>query len=124
VRKNPIPKTVRDYALKHQINVRYEETPGGTVYTILDRNGKAIKYFQTASGTLSYMRRMAVARVRKPNKRKSNPRGVVIYKSITRIEGTKGQDSHYPGQKFYHNFKRPYPEMVGLPDGSLLIRKR
>lgn len=57
-------------------------------------------------------------------KRKANPKGILIYQAITRVEGTKGKDSHYPGQKFYHNFKKPYPVMVGLPDGSLLIRSK
>jgi hypothetical protein len=52
-----------------------------------------------------------------------NP-GVKIYESITRIEGTKGSDSQYPGEKFFHNFKRPYPRMYGLKDGSLLIRSK
>jgi hypothetical protein len=57
------------------------------------------------------------------NVKKSNP-GVIIYDQITRVEGTKGNDSQFPGQRFFHNFKRPYPVMVGLPDGSLLIRSK
>jgi hypothetical protein len=55
--------------------------------------------------------------------KRSNPH-VVIYKDITRIEGTKGNDSEYAGQKFFHNFKKPYPVMIGLPDGSLLIKSK
>ena len=50
-----------------------------------------------------------------------NP-GTLIYDKITRIEGTKGKSSQYPGQKFFHRFKRPYPAMYGLKDGSLLIK--
>jgi hypothetical protein len=50
-----------------------------------------------------------------------NP-GTLIYAQITRIEGTKGKGSQYPGQKFYHRFSRPYPAMYGLKDGSLLIK--
>jgi hypothetical protein len=62
----------------------------------------------------------------KPKKvwRKTNPgKGtILIYDKVTRIEATKGRSSLYPGQKFYHKFKRPYPKMYGLPDGSLLIK--
>jgi len=65
--------------------------------------------------------------VRKGNTRKvkkSNPKGLtLIYKHITRIEGTKGADSLYPGEKFYHRFKRPYPSMYGTPDRKALIIK-
>ena len=50
-----------------------------------------------------------------------NAPAVLIYESITRIEGTKGRKSQYPNEKFFHNFKRPYPRMYGLQDGSLLI---
>jgi hypothetical protein len=61
---------------------------------------------------------------KKNTKRKSNPGAVLIYEQITRIEGTKGKDSSYAGQKFFHNFKKPYPIMLGLPDGSLLIKSK
>jgi len=53
--------------------------------------------------------------------RKSNPHMVKIYDKITRIEGQKGQDSAFPGQKFFHNFKKPYPAMYGTPDRKKLI---
>lgn len=63
--------------------------------------------------------------VLKPKRvRSANPRGVVIYHAITRIEGTKGPGSRYAGQKFFHNFKKPYPVMIGLPDRSLLIKSK
>jgi hypothetical protein len=55
---------------------------------------------------------------------KTNPRGVLIYEKITRVEGTKGKNSRYPGERFFHNFKKPYPKMFGLPDGSLLITSK
>lgn len=55
-------------------------------------------------------------------KRKANPRGyTLIYRDITRIEGTKGKSSLYPGQKFYHDFEKPYPSMYGTPDRKKLI---
>src|SRR5215831_2821175 len=63
-----------------------------------------------------------VARARGTARTRNPGKAVLIYKDITRIEGTKGRDSAFPGQKFFHNFKRPYPSMFGLPDGSLLIR--
>lgn len=53
--------------------------------------------------------------------RHTNP-GTLIYSHITRIEGTKGKGSAFPGQKFFHKFHRPYPAMYGLKDGSLLIK--
>lgn len=56
--------------------------------------------------------------------RKSNPRRTLIYQKITRVEGTKGAGSHFAGQRFFHNFKKPYPKMYGLPDGSLLITSK
>ena len=61
-----------------------------------------------------------VARVKKAR----NPGGLVkIYDKITRIEGTKGKNSAYPGQRFFHNFKRPYPSMYGTPDRKTLVIK-
>lgn len=52
-----------------------------------------------------------------------NPKGLVkIYDKVTRIEATKGRDSAFPGQRFFHNFKRPYPSMYGTPDGKLIIK--
>jgi len=63
-----------------------------------------------------------VSKVRRSGMR-SNP-GTLIYEKITRIEGTKGKGSQFSGQKFFHNFKRPYPQMWGLSDGSLLIKSR
>lgn len=60
--------------------------------------------------------------VRRNGKKKPNPGGLtLIYEKITRVEGTKGRDSAFPGQRFYHNFKRPYPSMWGTPDGKKLI---
>lgn len=57
-------------------------------------------------------------------RRSSNPGGLVkIYQSITRIEGTKGKDSAYPGQKFFHNFSKPYPSMYGSRDRKKLVIK-
>jgi hypothetical protein len=61
---------------------------------------------------------------RSVKRRVPHPTDVRIYQDITRIEGTKGKESIYPGEKFFHNFKRPFPEMIGLPDGSLLIRPK
>lgn len=56
--------------------------------------------------------------------RKSNPRMVKIYDKITRIEGQKGKDSNFPGEKFFHNFSKPYPAMYGTPDRKTLIIKK
>jgi hypothetical protein len=61
--------------------------------------------------------------VQTASRRHANP-GTLIYDKITRIEGTKGKGSNFAGQKFFHNFKRPYPQMWGLPDGSLLIKSK
>lgn len=55
---------------------------------------------------------------------KANPKGLVkIYDKITRIEGTKGKNSLYPLQKFFHNFKPPYPSMYGTTDRKVLVIK-
>jgi hypothetical protein len=55
---------------------------------------------------------------------KSNPKGLVkIYDKITRVEATKGKNSAYPGQRFFHNFKRPYPAMYGTADRKTLVIK-
>ena len=83
------------------------------------------KSLKHASQVIRYSRRTTAKNSKRVTiaKKKSNPRAVLIYKSITRVEGTKGPDSMYPGEKFFHNFKRPYPKMYGLPDGSLLIKK-
>jgi hypothetical protein len=105
-------------------------------------------YFQTASGALAFMKRMkknpfrlgsrrvrkvksmrspihgrrkVTYRTKKEALRRANP-GTLIYAKVTRIEATKGKDSQYPGEKFFHNFKRPYPAMYGLKDGSILIK--
>ena len=58
------------------------------------------------------------------DRKRNGGTGTLIYESITRIEGTKGKDSQFAGEKFFHNFKRPYPRMYGLPDGSLLIKSK
>jgi hypothetical protein len=85
------------------------------------------KTLQTASQIIRHSRRTTAAS-NKPKKvsRKPNPgvgKGtILIYDKVTRIEATKGRSSLYPGQRFYHKFKRPYPKMYGLPDGSLLIK--
>jgi hypothetical protein len=86
------------------------------------------KKLRTASQIIRHAKRTTAATnkppVLKKRGRKTNPSRVLIYKAITRIEGTKGKDSQFPGQKFFHNFKRPYPKMYGLPDGSLLISSK
>lgn len=56
--------------------------------------------------------------------RNSNPNRRLIYEKITRVEGTKGKESQFAGQRFFHNFKKPYPRMFGLPNGDLLITSR
>jgi hypothetical protein len=56
--------------------------------------------------------------------RSPNPKGLtLIYAKVTRIEGTKGTKSAFPGQRFFHNFKRPYPSMWGTTDRRTLIIK-
>ncbi len=59
-----------------------------------------------------------------PKKRTANPRLVKIYDKITRIEGQKGKDSNFPGEKFFHNFSKPYPAMYGTADRKTLIIKK
>jgi hypothetical protein len=61
---------------------------------------------------------------KKTGPRCKNPKGLtLIYKSITRVEGTKGTNSSFPGGRFYHNFKRPYPSMYGSTDRKTLVIK-
>ncbi len=60
----------------------------------------------------------------KKDKHKSNPKGLVkIYAKVTRIEAQKGSTGNFPGEKFYHNFKRPYPSLYGTPDRKTLVIK-
>ena len=83
-----------------------------------------IRYHRRTTSAANKPRRVCKvsSRVRARSDGHENPRGTLIYEKVTRIEGTKGRKSLYPGQKFFHNFKRPYPKMYGLPDGSLLIK--
>jgi len=56
-----------------------------------------------------------------------NPKRVLIYGSVKRIEAIKTQshicdsDCKKHGHRYYHNFSSN-PKMYGLPDGSLLIK--
>jgi hypothetical protein len=126
MKKNtPIPKQVRELALKYHINVNRDHNG---IYAILDRDGKPLWHFQSTTGVMAGLRRFIRARYstsKNPRKKKvkSNP-GQEIYRDITYIEGTKGPDSQYPGQKFYHRFKKPYPRMIAGKDGSLIIRSK
>ncbi len=45
-----------------------------------------------------------------------------FYARVIRIEAQKGDDSHFPKDKFYHDFKIRDAEVFGLGDGSVLIR--
>ncbi len=45
-----------------------------------------------------------------------------FYDRVIRIEAQKGDDSHFPKDKFYHDFKIKDAEVFGLADGSVLIR--
>jgi hypothetical protein len=85
---------------------------------------QVIRYHRRKTSATNTPRRVrkVSSRVRARSNGHENPRGTLIYEKVTRIEGTKGRESQYPGQKFFHNFKRPYPKMYGLPDGSLLIK--
>jgi hypothetical protein len=75
---------------------------------------------QWAIGRTAKSARRKTSRIQK----RKNPRNLVkIYDSITRVEGTKGKTSMYPGQKFFHNFKKPYPGMYGTPDHKTLVIK-
>ena len=141
-----IEAQVRNYAILHKISVNRDHNG---IYTVWDMD-RYRHYFQTGSGALAFMKRMkknpfrlGSRRVRKVKSMRSpihgrrkvtyrtrkealrrartNP-GTLIYAKVTRIEATKGQDSQYPGEKFFHNFKRPYPAMYGLKDGSILIK--
>ncbi len=75
---------------------------------------QTLRYFQTGKSPKS--------KTKTPS---ANPRGLVkIYDKITRIEGQKGSASQFAGQKFFHNFTKPYPAMYGTPDKkTLIIRK-
>lgn len=54
------------------------------------------------------------------------PKGVrKIYDKVLAIEAKKGPDSLFPNESFRHDFKeKTSAEILGLPDGSLLIRSK
>jgi len=51
------------------------------------------------------------------------PKMKVIYDNVLAIEAQKGSESHFPKEKFRHDFKgETKARVIGLPDGSLLIK--
>lgn len=94
------------------------EVPGSYIIKRGDRYYVIKK--QTATGQTNRPRRGTKKRI---SRRSANP-PTLIYEKITRIEGTKGKASNFAGQRFYHNFKKPYPRMFGLSNGDLLITSR
>jgi hypothetical protein len=97
---------------------RERATPGSF---IVEKDGR---YYVLKPKRIKSVNPSRPARRRVRRTRQTNPRGVLIYEKITRVEGTKGKNSKYPGERFFHNFKKPYPKMFGLPDGSLLITSK
>jgi hypothetical protein len=93
---------------------REKETPGSFIH---EKDGRYYVLKPKSNAKIN-------SSIRVNRNRHTNPKEVRIYQDITRIEGTKGKESIYPGEKFFHNFKKPFPEMIGLPDGSLLIRPK
>ena len=55
--------------------------------------------------------------------KKNPPQATEIYSDVLAIEAQKGKDSLWPGEKFRHDFKKG-GKIIGLDDGSLLIRPR
>jgi len=111
----------------------------GSPYRVYDDRGKVIQgcvsdfhtgHLVTPSESARFHARKEAVAIRRrlakgqSGKGYSNPPRTRIYRDVTRIEATKGDDSEYPGQKFFHNFKRPYPSMYGLKDGSLSIKSK
>jgi hypothetical protein len=112
----------------------------GSPYRVYDDRGKVISgcvsdfhtgHLVTPSESARFHSRKEAVSIRRKlakgqaGKGYSNPpKPTEIYRDITRVEGTKGEDSQYPGEKFFHNFKLPYPKMIGLKNGSLLIRSK
>lgn len=85
-------------------------------------------YWKTA---MAKYRRSLTRRTKKGRKssvdtKRKNPRPVEIYDRILRIEAQKGDNSLYPKEEFFHEFtgKNAKAKVLGLPDGSLLIKGR
>ncbi len=57
---------------------------------------------------------------RNPRRRRNEP--VEIYGDIVSIRAVKGKRSLYPGEPFQHDFTERGTKILGLPDGSLLIK--
>lgn len=56
-------------------------------------------------------------------KKKKNPPVALIYDNIEAIEAQKGHNSLWPKEHFKHDFKKGSKAIIlGLPDGSLLIK--
>lgn len=49
---------------------------------------------------------------------------VKIYDRIYAIEAQKGKDSNFPKENFRHDFRATDSEILGMPDGSLVVKSR
>jgi len=64
---------------------------------------------------------------KKKSTRRKNPvagNGVVIYDRILGIDAQKGPQSQFKNEKFHHPFKAKDARILGLPDGSLLVKSK
>lgn len=64
------------------------------------------------------------AEIKLPKSPKTNPPigAVEIYDRILGIEAQKGNGSLWAKEKFRHDFSKAKAKVLGLPDGSLLIK--
>lgn len=120
--------TYRGYWVRrNKHGLMYVEKPGflimGWVGNIPDAKKMITGFFKKRNPNRRNQKLGVIVTRPKP-KRKSNPHMVKIYDKITRIEGQKGSDSKFPGERFYHNFSKPYPAMYGTPDRKTLIIKK
>ncbi len=101
--------------------------PTADQYPTLD---KVVGPFRTKREAILYASKhgiMFMGTLKRSVRPKRNPveiEGTEIYRDVLAIEARKGKDSLWPKENFRHDFTSKSAKIIGLPDGSLLIKGR
>ena len=82
---------------------------------------KVIGPFMTYNAAVTHRYEKGLLKRKNPVS-KSRDKGIVIYDNIKAIEAEKGSDSLFPGELFRHDFTKTKAKVIGMPDGSLVIK--